>query len=101
MKTIFTLFALLAALQLSAQIFTQKKDFPQPLERSFSFMVDGKVYAGTGRDATGEMNNHIWQFDPATNLWVQKMIFPPLLSAMVFRWSLTGLLTQEWAGTVV
>ena len=78
MKSILTLFALAAALQLTAQVFTQKADFPQPLERSFSFALDGKIYAGTGRDETGKMNNHIWQFDPATNIWTQKGDFPTI-----------------------
>lgn len=63
MKASITLLALAAVGSAAAQVFTPKTDLPQPLERSFSFVVDGKLYAGTGRDDAFEMHNHIWQFD--------------------------------------
>lgn len=46
-------------------------------DRSFGigFTVDGKGYVGMGIDGFTKKND-IWEYDPATGLWIQKQNFP-------------------------
>lgn len=76
MKRILVFCFAVCCLQTRAQIFTPKADLPQPLERSFSFMLDDKLYTGTGRDNEGVMTNHVWQYDVATDAWTPQNDFP-------------------------
>jgi len=66
---------------------TKKHNFPGG-QRIYAagFAVDGKGYICSGEKLSGSVNswpNDLWQFDPATDTWVQKANMPgPGLSAV-------------------
>jgi N-acetylneuraminic acid mutarotase len=59
-----------------AQVFTQKSDFIEPRHRAFSLILNNKLITGTGRDASGTMNNQVWEYDIATQQWNPLNDFP-------------------------
>lgn len=57
---------------------TQKADYPGgDRYEAFSFAINGKGYVGSGISYPGTMVYHTdnWEYDPATNTWVQKSNF--------------------------
>lgn len=42
----------------------------------FGFAIDGKGYAGCGRDAVPNVYNDLWEYDTTSNSWTQKSNFP-------------------------
>ncbi len=97
MKRTFFYFLLcwLLTPQLWAQTisFSPKADVPEEngLDRCFSFALNGKVYAGTGRDADAIMNNRVWEYDPATDTWTQKNDFPTVPQRNAFGLVINGI----------
>jgi N-acetylneuraminic acid mutarotase len=76
-KTLLIGFILnLLHLHVKAQVFTQKTDFVDTRNRAFSFAVGNKFYTGTGRDASGVMNNFMYEYNPSTDVWTQLNDFP-------------------------
>lgn len=71
-----TISALHISVLSAAQVFTQKTDFVDTRQRAFSFSVGGKFYTGTGRDASGTMNNFVYEYNPTSDVWTQLNDFP-------------------------
>lgn len=76
MKKCFTLLLtfFLLGFAVQAQTLTQQADFPGDGRfRCFSFMLDGKLYVGGGRQYPAEppAMADFWVFDPAANAWTQ------------------------------
>ncbi|MBI3135388.1 MAG: T9SS type A sorting domain-containing protein [Bacteroidetes bacterium] len=60
---------------------TQKADLPgSPRRNAVGFALDDKGYVGTGIDSSessmGVELNDFWEYDPATNTWLQKADYP-------------------------
>lgn len=60
---------------------SQKASLPgQPRRDAVSFVIGTKAYVGTGinaaESALGTELNDLWEYDPATNAWVQKANYP-------------------------
>lgn len=50
---------------------TQKISFFEAREGAASFVINNKLYVGTGND-----KNDLWEYDPAANVWTQKANLP-------------------------
>lgn len=68
----------------SNQSWIKMNDFPGPSRAfAFSFVVDGKAYVGGGGHYGGSsydlISDHydLWEYDPATDSWIQKSSFSP------------------------
>jgi N-acetylneuraminic acid mutarotase len=53
----------------AAQNWQQKTNFPECRADGVSFVINDKIYYGTGIECLGSENNRFWVFDPATNIW--------------------------------
>ena len=84
-----------------AQVLTQKSAFIEPRERAFSFMLGNKFYTGTGRDDNGVMNNHMYEYNVATDTWSQLNDFPtqPVRNGISMVINDTAYAGFAWDGT--
>lgn len=75
MRKIFWLLALLlfgfSPLFSQQKAWTQKADFFEKREGAVSFVINNKLYVGTGDEKADW-----WQYDPSTNVWIQKASLP-------------------------
>ncbi|CAN5867955.1 hypothetical protein BH11BAC7_BH11BAC7_13120 [soil metagenome] len=81
MKKIVPAFLLAFALPViaPAQTWTQKANYGSTATySSFSFSVGGKGYVGTGNSSASSttFTQELWEYDPVSNAWTQKMNFP-------------------------
>lgn len=71
-----------------ANTWSQKLDFPGPARFiHFSFTANGKGYVGGGRETNGNsaVLKDLWEFNPQTNVWVQKADAPvPRVQSFAF-----------------
>jgi N-acetylneuraminic acid mutarotase len=55
----------------------QKANFPGgPRMHATSFVINNKIYVGTGRDVNSVLYNDFYCYDPAANSWVQVANYP-------------------------
>lgn len=52
-----------------------KADFPQARASAKGFVINDKIYVGWGRNNSG-LQNDLWEYNPAKNLWTQKATCP-------------------------
>ena len=76
MKNLLTLLLLLSILNLRADYWTQKANFPGiAREAPFSFSIGNSGFVGGGRDAFSVFHNDLWEYYPTTDSWTQKANF--------------------------
>lgn len=64
---------------IASEKWTQKASFPGPdCATSSSFSLNEKGYLCLGRDTDNyyKLHNELWEYDPATDTWLQKTSFP-------------------------
>lgn len=75
-RVLLPVYCFLLANLVHGQVFTQKQDLIEPRYRGISFALDGKLYAGTGRDGQDNMDNAMRSYDPTTDQWTILNEFP-------------------------
>lgn len=56
---------------------TQKASYPGgPRFHAASFVINGIIYVGTGRDVTAALHQDFWKYNPVTNTWAAVASFP-------------------------
>ncbi len=70
------LFLISINLVVTAQAWTQKKDFPpNGLVHAVGFSIGSKGYIGTGADALTGSKRDFWEYNQASDTWVKKADF--------------------------
>lgn len=59
------------------------------------FSINGKGYVALGRNNSGALND-LWEYDPATNLWIQRADFPGTARIGAFAFVIDG---RAYVGT--
>jgi N-acetylneuraminic acid mutarotase len=78
---------------------TRKSDIPVQRQGAVSFTIGTKCYVLTGGNFNGVLRD-FWEWDPATNIWVQKATFPgtPRYFASGFALGNKGYITLGFSG---
>lgn len=76
MKKVLLILFTLSLTSLSAQSWEELTNAPVGRHHPISFALDGKGYAVTGTLANGLPTNDVYQYDPATDLWLTLGDFP-------------------------
>jgi N-acetylneuraminic acid mutarotase len=84
MKTGFVFIALLICTEAFSQTWVQKASLPRTgILSPFSFSIGGKLYVGGGWDGSS-CQNGFYEYDPSSNSWTAKPVYPlPLNLLMV------------------
>jgi len=56
-------------------VWSQKTDFTGYRSRAAGFVINDKIYIGTG-DAGGDLQKDLWVYNPSNNSWTQKANLP-------------------------
>src|ERR1043166_2957203 len=69
----------------------QKNDFAgTQRDDGVSFSINGIGYFGTGMDAGFQLNNDLWEYNPANDAWTQKASLPAAPRQYAVGFSLNG-----------
>ncbi len=70
---------------------TQKANYPGgPRMHPATFVINNKIYVGTGRDLATTLHQDFWCFDPITNTWTSIAPFPGAARRGAVAFTLNG-----------
>ena len=77
----------------NTNMWTQKSNFPgSGRKHATSFSINDKIYVGTGgsQSTIGNETNEFWEYDPASDSWIQKADFPGIGRSRAVGFSIAG-----------